>query len=63
MALYEYKTFNLPMPKVFSGESAAMDEVLNGAVAEGWELVTVTVLLPHTVRVQTVAFMRRPLAR
>ena len=58
MALYECKTFDLPTPP--GGVQAAMDAVLNKAAAEGWELVTVAVLLPHTVRVQTTAFMRRP---
>ena len=51
MALYEYKTFDLPTPP--GGVQAAMDAVLNKAAAEGWGLVTVAVLLPHTVRVQT----------
>jgi hypothetical protein len=59
MPAYEYKTFDLPAPPF--GVHAAMDKVLNSAAAEGWELVTVAVLFPHSVRVQTTAFMRRPL--
>jgi hypothetical protein len=40
-----------------------MDASLNGAAAEGWEIVTVTVL-PATITgrpAQMVAFMRKPL--
>jgi hypothetical protein len=59
MASYEYKTFDLPTPPGRVQE--AMDEALNKAAAQGWELVTVAVLLPASLRVRTTAFMRRPL--